>query len=172
MSLTLHKSRQVQCSGNMQWWACSSLNLLLCLQRQVAKFGSELFYSWPWLRNNNLATNTRRCTSNYGNRRFAACTAVLPTLRFSREFGLVFCQVAGFLKTCVLLVFGLVLFEICLFFTNLCFVDCFFSNFMALLQFQFTAKGNLGVFLWKFSHFGLVSSDVSYSCDFFFGVNR
>ena len=162
MSLTLHKSRQVQCSGNMQWWACSSLNLLLCLQRQVTKLGSELFYSWPLLRNNELATNPRRCPLNYGNRRFAA--AVLPTSRFSREFDLIFCQVAGFLKTCVLLVFGLVLFEICLFFTNLCFADCFFFKFSSLLKFQFTAKGNLGVFLWKFAHFGLVSSDVSYSC--------
>jgi len=36
VTLTLHKS-QVHCSGNMQWWACSLLNPLLCLQRQVAK---------------------------------------------------------------------------------------------------------------------------------------
>jgi len=121
MSLTLHKSRQVQCSGNMQWWACSSLNLLLCLQRQVTKLGSELFYSRPLLRNNELAPNPRRCPSNYGNRRFAACTAVLPTSRFSREFGLVVCQVAGFLNTCKLLVIGLVLFEICLFFSKFVF---------------------------------------------------
>jgi len=40
----------------------------------------------------------------------------LPTLRFSREFWLVFCGVAVFLKTCGLLVSGVVLNEICLFF--------------------------------------------------------
>jgi len=45
------------------------------------------------------------------------------------------------LKTYGFLVFGLVLIEICLFFQDFCFVDCFFSNFMALLLLQFTAKG-------------------------------
>jgi len=45
-----------------------------------------------WIR---LWPNTRRCTSNYGNRCFAACTAVLPTLRFSRKFGLVFLSSCG-----------------------------------------------------------------------------
>jgi len=67
ITLTLHKS-QVHCSGNMQWLACSSLNSLLCLQTQVAKLGSELFYFWPLLRNNNMATNLRRCTWSYGDR--------------------------------------------------------------------------------------------------------
>jgi len=57
----------------MQWWACSSLNSLLCLQRQVAKLANELFYYWPLLRSNNMATNIRRCTSGYGGRDFAAC---------------------------------------------------------------------------------------------------
>jgi len=36
------------------------------------------------------------------------------------------------------------------------FADCFFSNFMALLLFQFVAKQDLGVFLCKYSHFELV----------------
>jgi len=76
---------------------------------------------------------------------------VLPALRFSREFGLVFCGVAFFLKTCGLLVFRLVLIEICLFFglvfTDFSFADCFFLYFMALLLLQFTAYGILGVFL-------------------------
>jgi len=67
MTLTLHKS-QVHCSGNMRWWACSSLDQLFCLQRQAAKLGSELFCYWPLLRNNNMATNFRRCTWNYGGR--------------------------------------------------------------------------------------------------------
>jgi len=53
---TLHKSH-VHCSGNMQLWACNSLNPLLCLQRQVAKLGSELLYYWPLLRNNNNNDN-------------------------------------------------------------------------------------------------------------------
>jgi len=52
--------------------------------------------------------------------------------------------------TCGLLVFGFVLFEICLFF-GLGFADLFcgllFSNVMALVLCQFTAKGILGVFL-------------------------
>jgi len=43
MTLTLHKS-QVHCFGNMQLWACSSLMFAPCLQRQVEKLGSELFY--------------------------------------------------------------------------------------------------------------------------------
>jgi len=58
-TLTLHKTR-VPCPGNMQLWACSSLNPLLCLQRHVAKLGSELFYYWPLLRNNNMATKTSK----------------------------------------------------------------------------------------------------------------
>jgi len=39
MILTLYK-RQVHCFGNMQLLACSSLNPLLCLQRQVAELSS------------------------------------------------------------------------------------------------------------------------------------
>jgi len=50
------------------------INSLLRLQRQVAKRGSELFYYWPLLRNNNMATDLRRCTSSYGGRCFAACS--------------------------------------------------------------------------------------------------
>jgi len=48
-------------------------------------------------------------------------------------------------KVCGLVVFGLVAIEICLFFgrvfADFRFADRFFSNFMALLLFQFTAKG-------------------------------
>jgi len=82
---------------------------------------------------------------------------VLPTLRFSRKFGLVFLwSCRFFLRTYGLLVFGLVLIEICLFFADFCFADCFFSNFMAILLFESTAKSILGVFLRRFAHFGLV----------------
>jgi len=45
-----------------------------------------------------------------------------------------------------------------LFFADFAFAD-FFSNFMALLLFQFTAEGRLGVFLRKFAHFRLDLSD-------------
>jgi len=54
---------------------------------------------------------------------------------FPANLGLYFCGVAGFLKTCGLLAFGLVLVEIFLFFAGFCFADRFFSNFMALLLF-------------------------------------
>jgi len=50
----------------LQRWTRSSLYPLLCLQRQVAKLGSALFYYWPLLRNNNMATNLRRCSWSYG----------------------------------------------------------------------------------------------------------
>jgi len=59
---SLHKI-QVHCCGIMHWWACSSLNPLLCLQRQIAKLVSALFYYWPLLRNNNMATHFQRFTS-------------------------------------------------------------------------------------------------------------
>jgi len=67
MTLTSHKT-QVHCSGNMRWWACSSLDPLPCMQRQAANFGSELFYYWPLLRNNNMAIKLRRFTWSYGGR--------------------------------------------------------------------------------------------------------
>jgi len=72
MTLTLHKS-QLHCFGNMQLWACSSLHPLLCLQRQVAKLASELFYYWSLLLNNTMVTNVRTCTSSHGSMRFTAC---------------------------------------------------------------------------------------------------
>jgi len=43
------------------------------------KLGNKLFYYWPLLRNNNMATNLRRCTISHGGRRFASCNPVLPT---------------------------------------------------------------------------------------------
>jgi len=39
---------------------------LLYLQRQDSKLGSGFFYNWFLFRNNNLATNLQRFTSNYG----------------------------------------------------------------------------------------------------------
>ena len=65
MTLTLHKN-QVHCSGIMRWWAYSSQNLPLCLQKQIAKLVSALFYFLPLLRDNNMATNLQRLTSRCG----------------------------------------------------------------------------------------------------------
>jgi len=44
-----------------------------CLQRQVPKLASRLFYYWSLLRNNYIATNLQVFTWSYGRRRFAAC---------------------------------------------------------------------------------------------------
>ena len=46
---------------------------LICLQRQIAKLGKELFYYWTLLRNNNMSTTIlQRLTSSCGSRCFAA----------------------------------------------------------------------------------------------------
>ena len=50
--------------------------------------------------------------------------AVLPALRFSREFGLVFFWICVFLVSCGLLIFGLVLFK------NWLFLGLFYANFL------------------------------------------
>ena len=78
---------------------------------------------------------------------------------FPANLCLFFCGVAFFLKTCGLLVFGLVLTKFCLFFglfLQICFSDCFFFKFCGYFLFQFAPEGILGAFLWKFGHFGLV----------------
>jgi len=67
--------------------------------------------------------------------------------------GLFFCGAAFFWKACGLLVFGLVVNEICLLFADFCYADCFFSKFMALLLFPFTAKGRSGRVFMKISSF-------------------
>jgi len=46
---------------------------LIRLQRQVAKLDNGLFYYWPLLLNNNMATNLQRFTSSCRNGCFAAC---------------------------------------------------------------------------------------------------
>jgi len=68
---------------------------------------------------------------------------VLPNLRFPREFGLVFfCGFAGFLKAGELLVFGLVLIKICLFFGI---VFCSFLYY-GLLFFKFYGHFALSIY--------------------------
>ena len=71
MKLTLHKS-QVHSYSSMQWWACSSLMSIPCLQRRAAKVASGLFYCWSLLRSNTVATHLQRLTLNYVSRRFVA----------------------------------------------------------------------------------------------------
>jgi len=48
---------------------------LICLLRQVAKLGKELFHYWPLLRSNTVIWQPilQRFTSSCGNRCFAAC---------------------------------------------------------------------------------------------------
>jgi len=66
---------------------------------------------------------------------------MLPTLRFSLEFGLVFCGVAVLFEDLRVACFMGFQIEIaCLFFADFSFADCIFSYFMALLRFQFTAS--------------------------------
>ena len=47
--------------------------LRYCLQGQVAKLASGLFYSWSLSCNNNMATNLQMFASSYDIRRFVAC---------------------------------------------------------------------------------------------------
>ena len=85
LSFILHNS-QVRCSVVMQWRICSSLMSapLICLQRQVAKLASGLFYCCCLLHNNDLATDLQRFTSNYGRRRCAACDCWTQTLNLAK----------------------------------------------------------------------------------------
>jgi len=66
--------------------------------------------------------------------------------------GLFFCGVAVFFEDVRVVCFWACFLQISL-------LRIFFSNFMALLLFQFTAEGRLGVFLRKFAHFRLDLSD-------------
>ena len=59
----------VWCSCELAVHSC----LLLCLQVQVAKLTSGLFYRWSLLCNNNMAINLLMFTSSYDFGRFAAC---------------------------------------------------------------------------------------------------
>jgi len=69
---------------------------------------------------------------------------VLPTLRFSRKFGLVFLWICVFLKTCGLLAFGLVLIKICVFFADFRIADCFFIKFHGHFALSIYCKTKFG----------------------------
>ena len=53
-------------------WACLMVNScpLLCLQKQVAKLVTALFYFWSLLHKNNISLNLQIVNSIYGRRRF------------------------------------------------------------------------------------------------------
>ena len=95
----------------------------------------------------------------------ASFIAVLPTLRFTRETGLVLLWSCVFFEDLLVACFwacfnwNLLVFWVSLLQSSDLQI-AFFPDFMALLPFQFTAKGILGVFLWKFAHFGLVFSNL------------
>jgi len=105
-----------------------------------------LHYYWPCpmsvfsfiFRNTALEINVRFSVANLAG--------------FPRIWTCFYVELRDFLKTCGLLVFGLVLMEIGSFFWA-CFLQisvlwiAFFSNVMTLCLFYFTAKANLGVFL-------------------------
>jgi len=80
---------------------------------------------------------------------FMAARSVTNLAVFPRIWACFFVELRVFLKTCGWLAFGLVLTEICLFFEDFCFSDCFFFKFSRNFMFQFAHKGILGVFLWR-----------------------
>ena len=90
---------------------------------------------------------------------------MLPTLRFSREFGLVFfVDLRLFWRLAACLFLGMFWLKFAcflgLFFCSFLFCGfLFFFKFHGTFALQFTSKQNLGVFLCKFAHFGLVFSD-------------
>jgi len=71
MVLTLHKS-QVHCFGNMQLWACSSIDPPLPAEASC-ETKERIVLLLTFVANNIMATNLRRFTSSHGGRRFPAC---------------------------------------------------------------------------------------------------
>jgi len=67
--LNLRAGSASACSGELAVHSCP----LFCLQRQVTKLASGLFYQWSILCSNNMATNLRMFTSSYNIRHFATC---------------------------------------------------------------------------------------------------
>jgi len=61
----------MSCSDELLIHSCP----LLCLQRQVEKVASRLFYCWSLLHNNNMATNLQMFTLSYGSIRLQHVTA-------------------------------------------------------------------------------------------------
>jgi len=97
------------------------------------------------------------------NKMWSRRATVLPTLRFSREFGLVFCGVAGFLKACGLLLFRLVSIDICLF------LGLFFCRFMFCGLFFFQYLWHFYCFNVLLKHIGCVFMKICSFWACFFG---
>jgi len=95
--------------------------------------------------------------------RFAAQIPVLPSLQFSRKFGLVFVWSCVFVKTCVFLVLGLVLIEIFLVlglsFADFCFADCIFFKFYGTFAVSIVCYKHIGRVFVKSCLVWLVFSD-------------
>jgi len=72
----------MSCNAELAVHSCP----LLCLQRQVTKRESGLFYCWPLLRNNNMATNPQSLTSSYRSRSFAACVCWPQRIHLGGKF--------------------------------------------------------------------------------------
>jgi len=89
--------------------------------------------------------------------------AVLPTLRFSREFGLVFLWICVFLKICGLLVYGLVLIEIFLVF------GLVFCRFLLCGLLFFKIFGTFAFLIYCLRHFGRVFVKICSFWACFFG---
>jgi len=78
---------------------------------------------------------------------FTSQTISVAKLAFFPQIRACFCGVPFFFKTCGLLVFGLVLIEICLFFADFSFADCFFHILWHFCCFNSLLNGILDVFL-------------------------
>ena len=80
MTFTLHKS-EIHWYGVMPWWAACGSLVSTHLQRQGAKLGNAMFYYWPSLRNNNVATNLQNSLQ-------VAAVGILPPVTVeSRHLG-------------------------------------------------------------------------------------
>ena len=107
--LTLYKS-QVHCFGVMHWWNCSSLESAPCLQRQVAEICERIVLLLGFI-TQQLHGKIGKIEIHFKFRYNVANLAVFP-----RIWACVFVELRVCLKTYGLLVIGLVLIEICLFF--------------------------------------------------------
>ena len=133
----------------MEW---SYLNLQLII---LAYFAAKKSWVLDW----------RRCFCDWSissHSIWSVMPSVANLVVFPWIWACFFVELRVFLKTCGLVVFRLVLTEICWFFADFCFSDCFFFNFYGNFLIQFVPKGILGVFFWKFDHFGLVFFRICY----------
>ena len=77
--IVLFASNQTFCPPPNFWHSKFLGWLRYCLQGQVAKLASGLFYCWSLSYNNNMATNLQMFTSSYDIRRLVACDSWTQT---------------------------------------------------------------------------------------------